>query len=128
MTDATPLSFELPAVARKKLTVGFDGANQSSDAGLLLLRGAEKKSGVVARLAAAFRDRRDPARIQHRLGEIIAARVFGICCGWEDAERPGSTHGDQASHETHCEDMEKVEHRMARRQSLWARRGNGVVR
>ena len=67
MTDATPPSFELPAVARKKLTVGFDVGNQSSDAGLLLLRGAEKKSGVVARLAAAFRDRRDPARIQHRL-------------------------------------------------------------
>jgi hypothetical protein len=84
MTDVTPLPFDLPAVARKKLTVDFDGGNQSSDAGMLLLRGAEKKTGVVARLAAAFRDRRDPTRIRHRLGEIIAARVFGICCGWED--------------------------------------------
>ena len=84
MTDATPLPFDLPAVARKKLTVDFDGGNQSSDAGMLLLRGAEKKTGVVARLAAALRDRRDLTRIRHRLGEIIEARVFGICCGYED--------------------------------------------
>ena len=41
MTDLTPLPFDLPAVCRKKLTVDFDGGNQSSDAGLLLLRGAE---------------------------------------------------------------------------------------
>ncbi len=79
MTDATPLPFELPAVRTKKLTVDFDGGNQSSDAGMLLLRGAEKKTGVLARLAAALRDRRDPTRIRHRLGEIVEARVFSIC-------------------------------------------------
>ncbi len=84
MTGSTPLAFDLPAVRTKKLTVDFNGGNQSSDAGMLLLRGAEKKTGVIARLAAAFRDRRDPARIRHRLGEIIEGRVFGICCGYED--------------------------------------------
>ena len=35
MIDATLLPFDLPAVARKKLTVDFDGGNQSSDGGLL---------------------------------------------------------------------------------------------
>ena len=79
------MPFDLPAVARKKLTVDFDGGNQSSDAGLLLLRAAEQKVGVIARLAAALPDRRDPTRITHRASEIMAARVFGICCGWEDA-------------------------------------------
>ena len=78
------MPFDLPAVARKKLTVDFDGGNQSSDAGLLLLRAAEQKVGVIARLAAALPDRRDPTRITHRASEIMAARVFGICCGWED--------------------------------------------
>lgn len=85
MTDLTPLPFDLPAVARKKLTVDFDGGNQSSDAGVLLLRAAEQKVGIVARLAAALPDRRDPTRVLHKLNEIIAARVFGICCGYEDA-------------------------------------------
>ena len=40
MTDDTPLPFDLPSVHRKKLTVDFEGGNQSSDAGLLLLRQA----------------------------------------------------------------------------------------
>ncbi len=53
MTDATPLPFDLLAVHRKKLTVDFDGGNQSSDAGLLLLQQAERKLGVCRRLAAA---------------------------------------------------------------------------
>ncbi len=84
MLDATQLPFDLPAVARKKLTVDFDGGNQSSDAGVLLLRAAEQKIGVIAAFAAALPDRRDPARVRHRLWEIIASRVFGICCGYED--------------------------------------------
>lgn len=84
MTDVTQLPFDLPAVARKKLTVDFEGGNQSSDAGVLLLRAAEQKIGVIARMAAALPDRRDPTRIRHRLSEIIGARVFGLCCGYED--------------------------------------------
>lgn len=84
MTNATPLPFDLPAVARKKLTVDFDGGNQSSDAGLLLLRGAEKKVGVCARLAGAMRDRRDPTRVHHDMLELVSARVLAIACGYED--------------------------------------------
>jgi hypothetical protein len=84
MTDATPLPFDLPAVRRKKLTLDFDGGNQSSDAGVLLLRAAEAKIGVIAAMADALPDRRDPTRVRHHLTEIIAARVFGLCCGYED--------------------------------------------
>lgn len=84
MINATPLPFDLPAVARKKLTVDFDGGNQSSDAGLLLLRGAEKKIGVCARLADAMRDRRDPTRVRHDMFELVSARVLAIACGYED--------------------------------------------
>ena len=85
MTDATPLPFDLPAVARKKLTVAFDGGNQSSDAGLLLLRAAEDTAGVIEALASALVDWRDPSRIRHTLSDIMTARVFAICCGYEDA-------------------------------------------
>jgi hypothetical protein len=38
MTDDRLLPFDLPSVQRKKLTVDFNGGNQSSGAGLLLLR------------------------------------------------------------------------------------------
>jgi hypothetical protein len=46
MPDDMPLPFDLPSVCRKKLTVDFEGDNQSSDGGLLLLRQVERKLGV----------------------------------------------------------------------------------
>jgi hypothetical protein len=85
MIDATPLPFDLPSVRRKKLTVDFEGGNQSSDAGLLLLRQAERKLGVCGRLAAAMPDRRDPGRIEHEMFEMVMARAAAIACGYEDA-------------------------------------------
>jgi Transposase DDE domain group 1 len=85
MTDNTPLPFDLPSVRRKKLTVDFDGGNQSSDGGLLLLRQAERKLGVCRRLADAMPDRRDPDRIRHAMFEMVMARVAAIACGHKDA-------------------------------------------
>src|SRR5580700_4742953 len=85
MTDATPLPFDLPSVRRKKLTVDFAGGNQSCDAGLLLLREAERKLGVCRRLAEAMPDRRDPDRIRHAMFEMVMARVAAITCGHKDA-------------------------------------------
>ena len=85
MSDTTPLPFDLPSVRRKKLTVDFDGGNQSSDGGLLLLREAERRLGVCARLVAAMPDRRDASRIEHEMFEMVMARVAAIACGHEDA-------------------------------------------
>jgi Transposase DDE domain group 1 len=76
MPNDTPLPFDLPAVERKKLTVDFEGGNQSSDGGLLLLRQAERRLGVCRRLAGAMPDRRDQTRIRHEMVELIAARAF----------------------------------------------------
>ena len=85
MNDDTLLPFDLPSVRRRKLTVDFDGGNQSSDGGLLLLREAERRLGVCARLAAAMPDRRDASRIEHEMLEMVMARVVAIACGHEDA-------------------------------------------
>lgn len=84
MTDATPLPFDPPAVAHKKRTIDFNGGNQLSDAGPLLLRAAKEKVGTVARMAAALPDMRDPTRVQRKLTEIMGARVLVTCCRWED--------------------------------------------
>ena len=84
MTNDTPLPFDLPAVQRKKLTVDFEGGNQSSDAGLLLLREAERKLGVCRRLADAMPDRRDQSRIRHEMFELVMARSSAMACGHKD--------------------------------------------
>jgi Transposase DDE domain group 1 len=63
----------------------FDGGAQSCDAGLLLLREAERKLGVCRRLAAAMPDRRDPDRILHAMFEMVTARSAAIASGYKDA-------------------------------------------
>jgi hypothetical protein len=85
MTDDKLLPFDLSAVRRKKLTVDFEGGNQSSNGGLLLLRHSERKLGVCGRPANAMPDRRDPDRIRHEMFEMVMARVSAIACGHKDA-------------------------------------------
>jgi hypothetical protein len=86
MSEDTVLPFDLPSVCRKKVSVAFDGGRLSSDGGVLLLRGAERKLGVASRLAGCLRDRRDPDLIEHTLGEMLRLRMFAIASGYEDAD------------------------------------------
>jgi len=85
MNDDTLLPFDLPSVCRKKLTVDFNGGNQSSNGGVLLLREAERSLGVCWLLANTMTDRRDQSRIRHAMFEMLMARVSAIACGYEDA-------------------------------------------
>jgi len=57
----------------------------AANAGLLLLREAERRLGVCRRLAAATPDRRDPDRILHEMCEMVTARSCAIACGYKDA-------------------------------------------
>ena len=47
-------------------------------------REAEKRTGIIAQFAACFTDHRDPARIEHRVEELVAQRVYGLAWGYED--------------------------------------------
>jgi hypothetical protein len=86
MTDDTIPLFSFPAVQGKKITAAFDGGRMSSDGGVMLLSLAERRLGVAERLACCVPDRRDPTRIAHTIADMIRARVFAICCGYEDAD------------------------------------------
>jgi hypothetical protein len=85
MTDDSLLPFTFPAVCRKTVTAAFDGGRLTSDGGVMLLSLAERRLGIAARLARGFPDRRNRARITHRLEDMIRARIFAIACGYEDA-------------------------------------------
>jgi hypothetical protein len=86
MTDPAPLSLSFPAIRAKKVTGAFDGGAITSDAGVLLLAQAERRIGIVDRLAALIPDGRDPARVVHSLADILRARVLAIAAGYEDAD------------------------------------------
>src|SRR5208283_1199115 len=84
--DDTLLPFSLPSICQKKVTAAFDGGLISSDGGVLLLAGADKRLGLIDTLAAIIPDHRDPALITHTMADILRARVFAIACGYPDAD------------------------------------------
>lgn len=96
MDDDSHLPFDLPAVCRKKVSVGFDGGRLSSDGGVLLLREVEGKLGVARRLAGCLVDRRDRARIDHEIVEMLRLRMLAIAAGYEDADDCDALRDDPA--------------------------------
>ena len=83
--DDTGFPFTLPGTGGKKVTAAFDGGLISSDGGVLLLAGADRRLGLIDTLARLIPDHRDPDRITHSVADIMRARVFAIACGYADA-------------------------------------------
>ena len=69
---------------KREVRGGFDGGAITSDAGGLLLREVEKRTGIIRQFAACFRDHRQAERIEHRVEELVAQRVYGLALGYED--------------------------------------------
>src|SRR5450756_2131962 len=86
MINDTILPFSFPAVHAKKITAAFDGGRLTSNGGVMLLAMAERRLGLADKLARGFPDRRDPTRVVHSLVDMFRARMFAICCGYEDAD------------------------------------------
>jgi hypothetical protein len=83
--DDRLLPFSLPSICQKKVTAAFDGGRISSDGGVLLLAGADRRLCLIDTLAAIIPDHRDPAQVTHTMADILRARVFAIACGYPDA-------------------------------------------
>ena len=77
---------EFPGVGRRRIVGHFDGGTLSSDAGALLLRDVEERTGLVAKASCCFTDYRDPRRIEHSVEDLVAQRVVGLAL----ASRPSS--------------------------------------
>jgi hypothetical protein len=76
--------FEFHPLGTREVRGGFDGGTISSDGGGLLLREVEKRTGIVKRFAACFRDHREAERVEHTVRELVAQRVYGLALGYED--------------------------------------------
>jgi hypothetical protein len=76
--DDTLLPLSLPSICQKKVTAAFDGGRISSDGGVLLLAGADRRLGLIDTLAAIMPDHRDQGLITHTMSDILRARVFAF--------------------------------------------------
>jgi hypothetical protein len=71
-------------LGRRVVEAAFDGGDIVSDGGSLLLRQVDERIGLTRMAAAAFGDARRKASVRHDMRSLLAQRIYGLCCGWED--------------------------------------------
>ena len=84
MTVCSTTGDLFPTCKGRKIEAAFDGGNISSDAGILLLRQADRQLGLVDRVAKVWEDPRQRGKVQHSWKSLIRQRVFALAAGYED--------------------------------------------
>jgi hypothetical protein len=70
-------------LADRPLIASVDQPHASSDGGAILLKAADRRLGLLAALTATVPDAREPARVTHGVGDLVAQRIFAnrVWCG-----------------------------------------------
>ena len=84
MSKCTDATIELWRLGRRVIEADFEGGDISTDGGFLLLRRVDECIGLSHAAAAVPNDQRDPARITHSLRDLLAQRIYGLCCDCKD--------------------------------------------
>src|SRR3989304_6017144 len=93
-TECNTREFDFQALGSRAVTARCDGGAITSDAGGLLLREVEARTGILGRFAACFTDHRDPDLVEHTVFELVAQRVYALALGYEDLNDHESLRGD----------------------------------
>ncbi|MBI1850288.1 MAG: IS1380 family transposase [Planctomycetes bacterium] len=83
-TQCSQSGFSFQELGSREVVGQFDGGTITSDAGALLLREVEQRTGILAAFSRCFRDHRSALLREHALEHLVAQRVFGLCLGYED--------------------------------------------
>ena len=88
MTDFTRTQRVLFSDLEKRpVLLAFDQAHGTSDGGAILLSAANRRfgDGLIESLSACLQDTRQPGKVDHQMAELMRQRVYGLACGYEDA-------------------------------------------
>ena len=84
MSQCNQRQFAFAPHFSRQVVAGFEDRQLSTEGGALLLRETDRKLGLLSRVVKCFLDHRDPERIEHPLGELLAQRIYGLALGYED--------------------------------------------
>src|SRR5208283_5784279 len=84
MTECNQEVFSFASRFSRRVETSFTAGQVSSDGGALLLRQADRKIGLLKRVASCFTVRRSPLLVEHPLGEMLSQRIYGLALGYED--------------------------------------------
>jgi len=96
MTECKTEQYEFHVLGNREVVGHFDGGDITSDAGGLLLREVEQRTGIIRRFAECFQDRRDPRFTEFAVEELVAQRVYGLSLGYEDLNDHDQLRADPA--------------------------------
>lgn len=96
MEEDSQMGLSFANLGGKKVQADFEGGTLTSDAGALLLREVDRRTGIVDRVVGALREWRDPRYVVHGLADLVRQRVFQIALGYEDADDADALRGDPA--------------------------------
>ncbi|MGH9407054.1 MAG: IS1380 family transposase [Terriglobia bacterium] len=83
--NTTSQRFLFPDVFPKPVVVKFDQRQGSSDGGAILLKAADRRLQLTQALAACLVDKRQPGKVDHEIEELLVQRIYGMACGYADA-------------------------------------------
>jgi hypothetical protein len=84
VAECNERSLEFQPLPRREIAAAFDGGRITSDAGGLLLREVEQRTGILRQLASCFVDYRSPVLAEHTVEELVAQRIYALALGYED--------------------------------------------
>lgn len=94
MTDTTQQSVLFPALCAKPVYIAFDEPDMTTDGGALLLKAVDDRLGLSTKLAAVITDERDEAKVRHSVADVLRQRIYGLACGYPDANDVGRIGND----------------------------------
>jgi hypothetical protein len=83
MAECKPKAIEFHTLGSREVVAHFDGGDITSDAGGLMLREVEQRTGILKKFGACFTDYRKTAAIEHPVEDLVAQRSYGLCLGYE---------------------------------------------
>ena len=84
MPNCTVEQMEFGRLGRRVVAANFEGGALSSDGGVMLLRQVDRRIGLSSAVARALHDPRNQDMIVHEMRDLVAQRLYALCCGYED--------------------------------------------
>ena len=94
----------------RSVKVGTTDERITSDAGLLLLREADHRLGLIEHRAAQLSDPRRGDRIRYQMVELLRERVYALALGYSAQD-----------------DVDRLAHDPAMKLAAWDARGQGAI-
>lgn len=84
MRKTSPRKLTFTSSKRRAVEADFAGGAVSTEAGLLLLREADRRTKLIRSIARRIEDGRQRGKVQHAVETMLRQRTMALCAGWED--------------------------------------------